>query len=425
MASRKSQVSSSLPAVARIRLITRALRHRNYQLFFFGQGTSLVGTWMQRIALGWLVYRLTNSAVMLGVVGFSSQIFTFVGPPFAGVLADRTNRQYLIVATQTLAMVQAFALAALTLTGTIAVWHIIVLSVFLGLVNSFDIPIRQSFVVEMLESKEDLPNAIALNSFLVNGAKLVGPSVGGVLVALVGEGVCFLVNGISFMAVIGALLAMKVKRVERHARKSDVFQNLKEGVRYALGSAPIRAILGQAALISLMGMSYMVLLPVFAKDILHGDSRTFGFLMAATGVGALGGAVFLASRENVRGLGRVIALAGVLFGACVIAFSFSKNLWLSVMLLVLTGFGAMAQMASCNTLLQTIVEDDKRGRVMSFYTMAFMGMGTFGSLLMGWLADALSPTWALTIGGAGCMIAGGVFAARLGALRATGKNRHG
>jgi len=398
---------------AGIRVLTRALRHRNYKLFFFGQGTSLIGTWMQRTALGWLVYRITGSEWLLGVVGFSSQILTFLVAPFAGVMADRVSRRPLLVATQTLAMVQAFVLTALTLSGTVAVWHIIVLSVLLGLVNAVDIPVRQSFVVEMLESREDLPNAIALNSFLVNGARLVGPSVAGFVIAALGEGVCFLLNGVSFLAVIAALLAMKVVAEPRAAKESHVLHNLREGLTYTFGFEPIRAILILLASVSIMGMSYGVLMPVFAKDILHGGPKALGFLTACAGMGALVGAASLASRRTVRGLGRVIAMASTTFGASLIAFSFSRDLWLSAALLVAAGLGSMIQTASSNTLLQTIVDDDKRGRVMSFYTVSFMGVAPFGSLLAGALASQFGAPWAVAIGGGGSILAAAYFAAKL------------
>ena len=400
-----------------LRQMTRALRHRNYQLFFFGQGTSLIGTWVQRIALSWLVYRLTGSALLLGVVGFSSQILTFLGAPLAGVLADRLDRRPLLLATQALAMTQAFLLAVLTLTGTVAVWHIIVLGLLLGLVNAFDIPIRQSFVVEMLESREDLPNAIALNSFLVNGARLIGPAMAGVVIAWVGEGTCFLINGLSFLAVIAALAMMKVAPHPRQVHKGNMLADLKEGVAYVYHFAPIRAILLLLAVISLLGMPYIVLMPVFADEVLHGGPGTLGVLMGATGVGAIMGALFLASRPSIRGLGRLIAIAAGLFGAGLIAFSFSHVLWLSLALLVIVGFGGMVQMASSNTLIQTIVDDDKRGRVMSLYTMSFMGMGPFGALLAGWLASLFGAPMALVLGGAGCMLMAGIFASQLPRLR--------
>jgi len=406
-----------LAAVAvrqRLSHTTRALQHRNYKLFFFGQGMSLVGTWMQRVALGWLVYRLTGSVLLLGVVGFSSQIFTFLVAPFAGVLADRTDRRKLLVVTQTFAMLQAFVLAALTIAGVVTTWHIILLSALLGLVNGFDIPIRQSFVVEMLESREDLPNAIAMNSFLVNGARMVGPSLAGVVIAAVGEGTCFLLNGATFVAVIAALLAMQLSAsTSKKTHKTHVLHNLCEGFVYAFGFMPIRAILLLLAAVSLLGMSYAVLMPIFAKEILNGDARTLGFLMAASGIGAIGGAVFLASRRNVRGLGKVLALSAALFGAALVAFGYSRNFYLSLGLMAVAGFGMMVQFAASNSLIQTIVDDDKRGRVMSFYVMAFMGMGPFGSLLAGWLAKVLGAPAAVAVGGAGCILAAGLFATYL------------
>jgi len=399
--------------LASMRAATRALRHRNYQLFFFGQGTSLIGTWMQRVALGWLVYRITGSEWLLGVVGFSSQILAFLVAPFAGVMADRVSRRPLMVATQTLAMVQAFVLAWLTLTGDVAVWHIIVLSTLLGLVNAVDIPVRQSFVVEMLESREDLPNAIALNSSLVNGARLIGPSVAGLLIAATGEGVCFLLNGVSFLAVIAALLAMKVKPPPRAARQAHVLHNLWEGLAYAYGFEPMRAILILLASVSVMGMSYGVLMPVIAKDVLHGGPRALGFLTACAGVGALMGAALLAPRRTVRGLGRVIAMAATVSGISLIAFSLSQNLWASAAVMVVTGLGQMIQTASSNTLLQTIADDDKRGRVMGFYTVSFMGVGPFGSLLAGALAARLGAATTIAIGGCGSILAALYFASKL------------
>ncbi len=353
--------------------IFRTLRYRNYRLFFGGQLISLIGTWMQQIAMTWLVYRLTNSAFLLGVVGFASQMPTFLLSPFAGVFADRMNRHRIIIVTQTLAMIQAAVLAILTLTGNIAVWHIIMLSVFLGLVNAFDIPTRQTFVLEMIENKEDLGNAIALNSSMFNGARLIGPAIAGMLLAVIGEGMCFLLNAISFVAVIVALLAMKLSPQQRTSHSHGVIKGLQEGFSYAFGFAPIKYILMLVALISAMGMPYTVLMPIFAKDILGGGPHTLGFLMGATGVGALTGALYLASRRTVVGLGRWIAIAAGIFGLGLIGFSFARVLSLSMSLLFVVGFGMMTQMASCNTILQTIAEDDKRGRVMSFYTMAFMG----------------------------------------------------
>jgi MFS family permease len=402
---------------SRLRLAVRALRSRNYRLFFVGQGISLVGTWMQRIAVHWMVYRLTGSAFLLGIVGFVGQIPTFLISPYAGVLADRLNRHRVIVITQVLAMLQALVLAVLALTGTIEVWHILVLSVVLGLINGFDIPTRQSFVVEMVESREDLGNAIALNSFLVNGARLVGPSVAGILIATMGEGVCFLVNGLSYLAVIASLLMMALPPRRIAARNVSVLHDLREGAVYAFHSVPIRSVLLLLALISLMGMPYVTLLPVFAKDILHGGPHTLGFLAGASGLGAVIGAFYLASRESVVGLVRLICVAAAFFGIGLLAFSFSTVFWLSSLTLMVVGFAMMTQMAGSNTILQTIVEEEKRGRVMSFYTMAFMGMAPFGSLLAGSLAGLIGAPWTLVVSGVACLLGALWFASRIPAMR--------
>jgi MFS family permease len=398
-------------------LIFRALSHRNYRLFFGGQGISLIGTWMQQIAMSWLVYHITQSAFLLGFVGFLSQIPVLLLSPFAGVLIDRWNRHRILICTQSLAMIQAFVLALLTLTGTIAIWHIIILALFLGFVNAFDMPTRQSFVVEMVETGEDLGNAIALNSFLFNGARLLGPSIGGILISLLGEGMCFLLNGISFIAVIIALLAMKITKREIRSRSSQVFKGMKEGFTYAFGFPPIRSLLLLLALTSLTAMPYTVLMPVFAKNVLHGGPQTLGFLLGASGVGAAVGAIYLASRTSVLGLGKLIVIASSIFGIGLIAFSISRILWLSLLLLVLTGFGMMVQMASSNTVLQTIVEEDKRGRVMSLYTMAFMGMAPFGSLLAGSLASRIGAPGTITISGVACILGSILFARKLPLLR--------
>jgi MFS family permease len=397
--------------------ILRALRHRNYRLFFSGQGISLIGTWMQQIAMSWLVYRLTHSAFLLGVVGFSSRIPTFVFASFAGVLADRWNRHRALVVTQTLSTIQALILAALVLTGMISIWHVILLSVSLGFINALDIPIRQSFVIDMIERREDLGNAIALNSSLVNGARLIGPSIAGMLIATLGEGICFLLNGISFFAVIIALLAMRIKPDRREKQNPNVLRGLREGFSYAFGFAPIRFILLLLALVSLMGMPYMVLMPIFAGKILHGGPRTFGFLLAASGLGALIGALYLASRRSVVGLGRIIVVASGIFGIGLIVFSLSRVLWLSLLSMLLVGFGMMIQMASSNTVLQTIVEEDKRGRIMSFYTMAFMGMVPFGNLLGGGLASLIGAPNTIMFGGASCILGALLFARKLPLLR--------
>ncbi len=400
-----------------LKFVMRALRHRNYRLFFAGQGTSLIGTWMQRIAMSWLVYRLTDSAFLLGLVGFAGQIPTFLFASFAGVFVDRWDRHRLLLATQTLAMVQASLLAVLTLTGFVAVWHIFVLAVCLGLVNAFDTPTRQSFVIEMLEDRNDLGNAIALNSFMVNGARLVGPSLAGIAVAAFGEGICFLLNGLSFLAIIVSLLAMKMDRRIKKGRSLRPLQGLKEGYRYAFGFAPIRYLLLILALSSFMGMPYVVLMPIFARDILHGGPHTLGFLMGAAGIGALVSASYLASRKSVLGLGRVIVFGSAAFGCGLISFSLSRSMLLSLGFMLLTGFGMMTVLTSCNTILQTIVEEDKRGRVMSLYTMAFMGMVPFGSLMGGSLATRIGAPGTLMFGGICCIAAAFLFARKVPLLR--------
>ncbi len=405
------------PSYASLGLIFRALSHRNYRLFFGGQSISLIGTWLQLTAVSWLVFRLTHSSFLLGVVGFTSRIPTFLFASFAGVLVDRWNRHRLLVATQVFSMIQALILAVLVLTDTIAVWHIIALSFFLGLVNAFDVPVRQSFVVDMIERREDLGNAIALNSSMVNGARLVGPAVAGILIATLGEGMCFLLNGLSFVAVIAALLAMRIAPKARDGPKTPLWRGLTEGYRYAFGFAPIRSLLLLLALVSFMGMPYTVLMPVFAGKILHGGPQTLGFLLGATGVGALAATMFLASRRSVLGLGRIIAIAPALFGMGLIAFSFSRLFLLSEILMVVTGFGMMVQMTSTNTVLQTIVDEDKRGRVMSFYTMAFMGMVPFGSLFAGSLASAIGAPETTMVGGISCILGSVFFVKKLPALR--------
>jgi len=399
------------------RFIFRALSYRNYRLFFGGQSISLIGTWMQQIAVSWLAYRLTDSAVWLGVVGFSTRIPALVLAPFAGVLADRWNRHRTLVVTQTLSMIQALILAALVLTGWVTIWEVIVLSLFLGAINALDVPVRQSFIVDMVESGEDLSNAIALNSTMVNGARLIGPSVAGVLIAAVGEGMCFLLNGLSFIAVIAALLAMRVRHKEKPAQDQRIWRELKEGFSYAFGSLPIRALILLLAVISLMGMPYVVLMPIFADKILHGGPRTLGFLMGATGIGALLGALYLASRKNAVGLMKVVVFASGIFGAGLIILSFSRHLYFALFILVVIGFGMITEMAATNTLLQTIVDEDKRGRIMSFYAMAFMGMVPFGSLLAGSLADAIGTPETIMLCGICCILGSLVFALKLPAIR--------
>ncbi len=400
-----------------IKFILRALESRNYRLYFGGQGISLVGTWIQRIAQAWLVYRLTDSVFLLGIVGFSTQIPTFLAAPFAGVIVDQRNRYHILIITQILATIQAAILAILVLTNYIQVWHIIVLGVVLGLVNAFGMPSRQSLLVEMIERREDLSNAIALNSTMVNGARLLGPTIAGIVIAAAGEGICFLLNAISFFAVILALLAMRLEPQVIKKRKGALFADLKEGFKYGYGFPPIRAILLLIALVSIMGRPFTVLMPVFAKDILHGDPHTLGFLMGSVGTGALVGALYLASRRTVVGLGRVIAIAAALFGGGLIAFSFSRNTILSMALLFFAGMGMMMQMAASNTVLQTIVDDDKRGRVMSLYGMSFFGMLPLGSLLAGSLGSRIGTPATVMVGGISCVLGALLFLNRLPSLR--------
>lgn len=400
-----------------IKQVLRSLRNRNYRLFFGGQGISLVGTWMQQIALGWLVYRLTDSAFLLGLVSFAGQIPTFILASLAGVLADRYNRHKILIITQTLAMLQASILAVLTLTHTIQIWHIIFLSVFAGLVNAFDLPTRQSFVIELVDDKSDLSNAIALNSSMFNTARLVGPTIAGILISILGEGLCFLLNAISFIAVIIALMMMHIVPKIETIKKEKVLKGLKEGLRYAYNFKPIKVLLLFLGLVSLTGAPYTVLMPIFAKDILKGNANTLGFLFGSVGVGALVGGIYLASRESVLGLGRWIAISSIIFALGLILFSVSQNYILSIILMLFTGFGMMVQMASTQTLLQTLVDDDKRGRIMSLYVMAFMGTAPIGSLIAGTLASKFGALLTILSGGVICLIGSAIFAKYLPVLR--------
>jgi MFS family permease len=395
----------------------RALKHRNFRLFFGGQSISLIGTWMTRIATSWLVYRLTGSALLLGLVGFAGQIPTFLFAPFAGVWVDRLNRRHVLVITQTLAMLQSFGLAVLTLAKVITIREILALSVFQGLINAFDMPGRQAFMVQMVEDRQDLGNAIAINSSMVNMARLLGPALGGIVIAGFGEGYCFLIDGISYLAVIASLLMMRLNIAAVKREATSMLEQLKEGWAYVSGFAPVRTILLLFAIVSLMGMPYTVLMPIFAGRILKGGPHTLGFLMGAVGIGALISGVSLAVRKTVLGLGKMIPIAAAMFGAGLILFSMSRVLWLSMILMLFTGFGMMQQMAASNTIIQTIVPEDKRGRVMSYYTMAFVGMAPFGSLLAGALAHAVGAPHTLVINGL-CCIAGAVwFTTRLKFIR--------
>lgn len=402
-----------------IGVMFRSLRYRNYRLFFYGQMLSLIGTWTQQVALPWLVYRLTGSVFLLGIVGFAGQIPVFILTPFAGVLTDRWNRYNILIVTQILLMVQAFLLAALFFSGHIQVWHIIILTVLMGLINAFDMPTRQAFVVTMVDNREDLGNAIALNSMMFNSARLIGPSVAGLVIAVTNEGICFLVNGVSFVFVIASLLMMKIHTEQPKPHKSHVLHEMREGLVYVYGFKPLRYIILLLALVSLVGMPYSVLMPVFAGNILGGGPHTFGFLMTAAGVGALSGAMYLASRKSVWGLERILPMATGVFGFGLIAFSLSRQLWLSLPLMVITGLGMIMQIAACNTLIQTIVDDDKRGRVMSLYVMAFIGTAPFGSLLAGAIATHIGAPKTLIIGGVFCVAGAALFARKLPELRYT------
>jgi MFS family permease len=395
----------------------RALRHRNYRLFFIGQSISLVGTWMTRLATTWLVWRLTHSAGMLGLLGFAGQVPTFLFAPFAGVWIDRLNRHRLLVVTQVLAMLQAFTLAAFVLTGSVEIWEIFGLQVFLGIVNAFDMPTRQSLLIDLIADRGDLSNAVALNSSMVNAARLVGPSIAGLLIAWVGEGWCFFADGVSYLAVIASLLAIHIALRPRLAEKKRVLHDLHDGLRYAFGFEPIRAILLLLALLGLAGMPYRVLMPVIAARTLHGGAHTLGFLMAAMGVGALIGALYLASRKTVLGLGRLIPLAAAMFGVSLVGVALSRWLSLSLLIMVLMGLGFMVHLAASNTLIQTLVREEMRGRVMALYLMAFMGVATFGSLLAGAVAGVVGAPLTLVGGGLICMGGAAFFRYQLPRLR--------
>jgi MFS family permease len=400
-----------------LKLLLRALGSKNYRLYFIGQAVSLIGTWIQQIAMRWLVYRLTKSEVLLGVVGFASDIPVFFLVPFAGVLADKLKRHRILAITQALSALQAFVLAILVITGQIAVWHVVVLGIFLGIISAFDIPARQAFLVDVIENKEDLGNAIALNSFIFNGALLIGPAIAGVVIAFFGEGPCFILNGVSYLALIGALCFMKIPDRKIASANLQVGRGILEGASYAFRSVPIRSILMLVALVSFMGVSYMLLMPVFAEKVLRGGPREFGYLMSATGVGALAGAVFLASRRNILGLGKVIVGAGVFYGVGLAALSLSHHMVLSLVLAMAIGFSLMMLMASSNIILQTIVDETKRGRVLSLFVMARRGVESFGYLVAGIVAHKFGTPDTLMIGGFVCALAALAFATKLSSIR--------
>jgi MFS family permease len=414
--------SSGLPSKAsglgRLRLpdMVRALRHRNFQLFFSGQLISLVGTWMDNIAEGWLVYRLTHSALLLGVATFAGQVPVFLLAPLGGMIADRWDRRKVVIGTQTASMLIASTLAGLTLAGKITVWEVIVLAACMGSVNAVDIPTRQAFLVEMV-GRDDLMNAIALNSSMFNAARVVGPSIAGLLVAWKGEGWCFLANAVSYIAVIAGLVAMRTEPKVREVHVGSPLDHIAEGFRFVRDTAPIKAILLLIALVSLVATPYAVLMPIFAARILHGNAKTLGVLMGATGVGAVIGALLLAARSGIRGLGRWVAMASGGFGVSLIVFAFSHWYFVSVALLVPVGFFVMVQMASSNTLIQSMVPERLRGRVMSIYSMMFMGMMPLGALLAGWLAGRISAPWTVAIGGMGAIIGAIIFGRNLPKIR--------
>jgi MFS family permease len=401
----------------------RALAHRNFRLFFIGQLVSMIGGWMTRVASGWLVFRLSSggdAAFWLGITGFAGQIPSVFLMPWAGVFVDRWNLHRLLIITQSGFMVQTTLLTIVAFIGEpgfTTIGLVIALSFLEGIINAFDMPARQAFIVEMVTAKEDQANAIALNSTLMNGARLIGPALAGIAIALAGEAWCFLIDSVSSLAIIGALLAMTLAPKQRKTHHPHPWHGLKEGFRYAFGFAPIRTLLLLLALVSFMGMPYSVLLPIFTSDVLHGGPYTLGFLTTASGLGALTGALYLTSRKSVVGLGRMIIIATSCFGIGLIGFAFSHFLWLSLVMLVIAGFGMMVQMASSNTILQTIVEDDKRGRVMSFYSLAFLGITPFGSLFAGTMAGWIGPSYTLVIGGCACLIGAGWFALRLPRIR--------
>ncbi len=372
---------------------------------------------MQRIAMPWLVYHITGSVFLLGAVGFAGQIPTFLLSPFAGVLTDRWNRYRVLLFTQVLSMIQAIILTWLCLSGTIQVWQIVLLSIGLGCVNAFDVPARHSFVIDMVEKKQDLGNAIALNSLMFNGARLIGPSIAGIMLASTSEGFCFLLNAVSYVFVIISLLMMKLKVKSVKEKSTRILKELIDGWIYTFGFQPIKHIIIMLGISSLMGMSYSVLMPVFAKEILHGGSHTFGFLMGAAGFGALSGALYLASRKTVIKLGSIVPASALLFGTGLIVLSFSKVFSLSLVLMVFIGLGMMMQAAASNIIIQTITDDDKRGRVMGFYSMALMGTAPFGSLIAGWLAKVIGTPWTIFTGGAATILGALFFLRKLPELK--------
>jgi MFS family permease len=400
----------------RLRGATRALGHRNYRLFFAGQAISLIGTWTQSIGESWLVYRLTGSSALLGTTGFFAQIPVFLLATVGGTVADRHSRHRIVICTQAAAMLLASVLAALTLSGRVQVWQVFTLAAMLGTVNAFDIPARQALLVELV-GRDDLINAIALNSSMVNGARIIGPAIAGIVIAAVGEGWCFFANAVSYIAVLAGLLQMRLEPRPVAPRTGSILTEVFDGFRFVRATMPVRALLLLLAIVSFAGMPYAVLMPVFADRILHGGARTLGTLMGASGLGALVGALSLAARRGLRGLGRWVAMASAGFGACLVLFSFSRSFVLSLVLLVPLGFCMMVQMASSNTLIQSMVPDALRGRVMAIYSMMFMGMAPFGALFAGVMAERIGAPATVAIGGVACLCASAIFASVLSRVR--------
>ncbi|MCK9423607.1 MAG: MFS transporter [Bacteroidales bacterium] len=389
-----------------IKNIFSSLRSRNYRIYFTGQGISLVGTWMQNIALSWLVYRLTGSVFLLGLVGFTSQIPTFVLAPFTGVLTDRYSRLKIMILAQVFFMLQALTMAMLVLFNLIEVWHIIALSLVFGIISAFDAPARQSLVIDLIDNRADLGNAIALNSAIFNGARLVGPAIAGITIAAVGEGICFLLNTFSFVAVIIALLRIKIPIRQKPLQTGNFKESFKEGLQYTFHSMPIRTLILLLAILSLVGLPFIVLLPAYAKEILHGSSDTLGFLMSAMGAGALTGALYMATRKTVLGLGRIISLNSILLGVAIVLLSFSEKLHFSLIVFFFGGLSMILLLSAINTMLQTIADEDKRGRVMSFYAMALMGISPIGNLFAGTIASGIGISYTLLIGGTVTLLSG-------------------
>ena len=395
----------------------RAFRHRNFRLYFSGQSISLIGTWVQQIALSWTIYQLTHSSFLLGLVSFAGQLPLFILTPFAGVLVDRFNRHRILIVTQSLALLQAFVLALVVSTGTLQVWNLIALNVFAGSVLAVDLTTRQAFIVDMVGSGDDLPNAVALNAFVINGGRMLGPAIAGLLLTVVSPAVCFYANAISYIPVIAALIAMRVNEHKHPPAGSSAIEDLIEGIKYAAGFPPIWTVLALVAVVSLAGLPYAVLMPILAAEVLHGDAHTLGLLMTAPGLGALGATIYLASRKSILGAGARIASGAILFSAGLIAVGLSRTLPIALVALGFVGLGMIVQLATSNTVLQTIVHDDKRGRVMSLYTTAVMGMAPFGSLLGGAVAHQIGVQLTLMCGGIVSLGAGLLFAIRIPALR--------